>query len=76
MQCNLLDNRCRQNSEVLYTFAPSKSYVYLVNVEPSNLIFFKAYNTKFDGIIISVMDQSGSPSKIEDKVNLTLHINK
>ena len=41
VQCNLVDSQCQQKSEVLYTFTPNKSYASLVNVEPSNLIFFE-----------------------------------
>ena len=51
VQCNLADNQCQQKSEVLYTFMPNKSYAYLINVEPSNLVFLKTYNTEFDEII-------------------------
>ena len=36
----------------------------------------KTYNTKFDEIIITFTDQNGRPLKIEDKINLTLLINK
>ena len=32
---NLVDTQYHQNSEVLYTFMPNKSYAYLLNVEPS-----------------------------------------
>ena len=32
VQCNLLDNQYQQKSEVLYTFAPNKSYAYLLNI--------------------------------------------
>ena len=46
-------------SEVLYTFTRSKSYAYLLNVEPSTLVFLKTYNTKFDEIIIAFADQNG-----------------
>ena len=45
VQCNLEDNQYQQKSEVLYTFTPNKSYAYLLNVEPSNLVFSKTYNT-------------------------------
>ena len=41
VQCNLVDNRYQQNPEVLYTFAPNKSYAYLLNIEPSSLVFLK-----------------------------------
>ena len=70
VRCNLVDDQYQQKSEVLYTFTPNESYAYLLNVEPRNLVFLKTYNTKFDEIIITFTDQ------IEDKVNLTLLINK
>ena len=52
-QCNLADNQYQQNYEVLYTFTPNKSYTYLVNVEPSDLVFLKTSNTEFDNKIIT-----------------------
>ena len=63
-------------SDVLYTFASNKSYAYLLNVEPSNLVFLKSYNTEFDEIIITITNQNGRPLEIEDKNNLALLINK
>ena len=54
----------------------NKSYTYLSNVEPSNLVFLKTYNTEFDEIIIKFTDQNGRPLEIEDKVNLASLINK
>ena len=48
VQCNLVDNQYQQKSEVLYIFTQNKSYAYLLNVEPSNLVFLKTYNTDFD----------------------------
>ena len=44
VQCNLVDNQYQQKSEVLHTFTPNKYYVYLLIVEPSNLVFLKTYN--------------------------------
>ena len=41
VQCNLVDNQFQQKSEVLYTFTPKQSYSYLLNVEPTNLVFFE-----------------------------------
>ena len=61
--------------EVLYTSRFSKSYAYLLNVEPSNLVFLKTRNTEFD-IIITFTDQNDRPLEIENKFNLTLFINK
>ena len=41
VQFNLVDNQYQQQSEVFYTFTRNKSYAYLVNVEPKNLVFSK-----------------------------------
>ena len=70
-QWNLADNQNQQKSEVLYTFKPNESYGYLLNIEPSNLIFLKPYNTEFDETIITFTDQNGRPIEIE-KLNLKL----
>ena len=67
-QCNLVDYQYQQNS-LLYNFMPKKPYVYLLNVELSNLVFLKTYNTEYDKIIITFTDQDGRPFKIKDKVN-------
>ena len=55
---------------------PNKSYDYVLNVEPSNSVFLKTYNIEFDEIIITFTDHNGRSLEIEDKVNLTLLINK
>ena len=54
----------------------NKSYGYLENVEPSNLVLLKTYNTEFDEIIIMFMDQNGRLLEIEDRISLTLLINE
>ena len=66
----LVDNQYQQNSEVLYAFVPNNSYAFLLNFEPSNLVFLKTYNTKFYKIIITFTDQNGRLLEIGDKVNL------
>ena len=76
VQCNLEDDQYHQNSEVLYNFMPNKSYSYLLNVEPSNLVFLKPCNTEFDEIIITFNDQNCRLPEREDKVNLTFLINE
>ena len=76
VQCTLVDNKYQQKPEVSYFSTPNNSYGYLLNVEPSNLVFLKTYITEFDEIIITFTDQNSTPLEIEDKVNLTLLINK
>ena len=75
-QSNLVDDQYQQKSEVLYTFTPNKSYAYLLNAEPSNLVFLKTYNTEFHEIITTVTVQNGRPLEIEDELNLALLIHK
>ena len=48
----------------------------MLNVDPSNLVFLKIYYTGFDEIIITFTDQNNRLLEIEDKVYLTLFINK
>ena len=76
VQCNLVDYQYQRKSKVLYTFTPSKSYAYLLNVEPRNLVFLKTYNTEFDEIIITFTSQNGKLLEIKYKITLTLLIDK
>ena len=76
VQCTSVDNQYQQKSEVLYILMPNKSYAYLLNVKPSSLVFFKAFNTEFEKLIITFTDPNNRPSEIEGKVNLILLINK
>ena len=76
VQCNLVEDQYQQKSEILYISTPNKSDAYLLNVEPSNLVFLKTHNTEFDEIIITFTDQNGRLFQTEDIVNLALLINK
>ena len=55
---------------------PQKSYAYLLNAKPSSSVFLKTYNSEFDKVTITFMDQNSRTLEIEDKVNLTLLVNK
>ena len=76
VQFNLLDYQYQQKSEVLCTFTPNKSYAYLLNIEPSSLVFLKTYNIESDEIIITFTGQNGRPLETGHKVNLTLLVIK
>ena len=76
IQWNLVDDHYQQRYEVLCTFRPNKSYVYLLNIESSKLLLLKNYSTEFDEIIITFTDQKSRALEIEDKVNLTLLISE
>ena len=51
---------------MLWTFTSDKSYAYLLNIEPSSLVFLKTYNTEFGEINIPFMEQIDRPLEIED----------
>ena len=55
VQCNLVDNQYQQKFKVLHTFTQNKSYAYLLNVDPSNLVVLKTYKIEFDEIIITLI---------------------
>ena len=59
VQCNLVNNTYQQKSEVLYTFTSNKCCASLLNVELSDLVFLKTYNTKLDEIVITFTNQNG-----------------
>ena len=71
-----MDNLYKQKSEVLCTFTSNKAYSYLLIVKPSNLVFLETYNIELDEILITFTNENGTPLEIEDKVKLTLLINK
>ena len=57
VQCNLADNQ----SELLYTFTLNKSYVYLLNIESSNVVLLKTYDIECHELIIKFADQNCTP---------------
>ena len=47
IHCDLLNNDYQQDSRVLYTFVPNKSFGQLSNISPKNFIFLKTFNSEF-----------------------------
>ena len=43
IHCNIVDNNNQQNSRISYTFVPNKPFGSLLEISPSNYIFFKKY---------------------------------
>ena len=74
VHCNLVNNDYQQNSRVLYTFIPNKSFGSLLAISPSNRIFLKRFNSEYDEIIVWFTDQNSKPLEIEDRINLTMVI--
>ena len=74
VNCDMVNNYYQQDSRVLYTFVPNKSFGSLLDISPSNHIFLKAFNSEYDEIIVWLTDQNSKPLEIEDRINLTMII--
>ena len=74
VHCNMVNNDYQKDSRVLYTFVPNKSFGSLLNISPSNHIFLKTFNSKYDEIVVWFTDQNSEPLEIEDRINLTMVI--
>ena len=74
VHCNMVNNDYQQDSRVLYTFVPNKSFGSLLDISPSNDIFLKTFNSEYDEIVVGFTDQNSKPLQIEDRINLTMVI--
>ena len=74
VHCNLVNNDYQQDSRVLYTFVPNKTFGSLLEISPTNHVFLKAFNSEFQEINIWFTDQTSKPLEVEDIINITLII--
>ena len=75
VHCNLVNNHYQQDSRILYTFVPNKTFGCLLEISPANHIFLKIFNSEFQEIKIWFTDQTSAPLEVEDKINTTLILN-
>ena len=75
IHCKIVNNDYQQDSRVLYTFVPNKSFDQLLDISPKNFIFLKTFNSEFPYIEVWFTDRKSKPLEIEDKINITLVIN-
>ena len=68
--CNAVNNSYQQNSRVLYTFVPDKSFGQLLDVSRGNFIFLKTFDSEFSYIEVWFTDQN--PLEIKVKINISL----
>ena len=52
IHCNIVNNDYKQDSRVLYTFVPNKSFGSLIRISPANDIFLKTFNSEYNEIIV------------------------
>ena len=74
VHCNLVNNDYQQDSRILYTFVPNKTFGSLSEISPPNHVFLETFNSEFQEIKIWFTDQTSTPLEVEDKINVTLII--
>ena len=72
VHCNLVNNDYQQDSRILFTFVPNKSFGSLLEISPTNHVFLKTFNSEFQEVKIWFTDQTSKPLELEDKINITL----
>ena len=74
VHCDIINNDYQQDSRVLYTFVPNKSFGSLLEISPTNHIFLKMLNSEYDEIKVWFTNQNSKPLEIEGRINLTMVI--
>ena len=70
-----MDNDYLQDSRVLYTIAPDKSFCQLSDIWPKPFIPLKTFSSEISYIELWFPDQNSKLLEIKDKINVTLGIN-
>ena len=74
VHCNIVNIDYQQDSRVLYTFVPNKSFGQLLDISRKTFIFLKIFYLEFSFIKVWFTDQNSKPLDIEDKININLVI--
>ena len=72
VHCNLVNNDYQQDSRILFTFVPNKTFGRLLEISATNQVFLKTFNSEFQEVEIWFIDQTSEPLELEDKINITL----
>ena len=74
VHCNLVNNDYQQDSRMLFTFVPNKTFGSLLEISPANHVFLKTFNSEFREIKVWFTNQKSTPLEVEDKINVILII--
>ena len=74
VHCNLVNNDYQQDSRILLTFVPNKSFGSLLEISPTNHVFLNTFNSEFQEVKVWFTDQTNRPLELEDIINITLII--
>ena len=56
----------------MYTLVSAQPFGSLLEISPTNHIFWKTFKSEFQNIEVWFTDQNSQPLEIEDRINLTL----
>ena len=74
VHCNIVNNDYQQDLRVLYKFVPNKSFGSLLEISPTNHMFLKTFNSKYNEVIVWFTDQNSQPLEIGYRINFTIVI--
>ena len=76
-QCNIINNSYQQDSRVLSTLVPNKSFGQLLDISKYIYIYIylKRFNSEFSYIEVWFTDRNSKLPEIEDKININVVIN-
>ena len=66
VHCNIVNNDYQQDSRVLYTFVPNKPFGSLLEISPTNHIFWKTFNSEYDEVIVWFTNQNSQLLETEE----------
>ena len=69
VRCNIGNNNFQQDSRVLHTFIPNKSFGQLLDIS-QKIVFSKTFNSELSCIEVWVTYQNSKPLQIEDKITI------
>ena len=58
VHCNLVNNDYQQDSRILYTFVPNKTFGSLLEISPTNQGFLKTFNSEVQEVKVCFTDQT------------------
>ena len=70
IHCNVANNSYQQNSRVLYTFVPHKSFDHLLDTSTENFIFIKTLNILKYCLLIKILKKNLSRKYREKFLNI------
>ena len=71
MHCNLVKNKYKHTSKVLFPFVPYKHLGQIINILPHSLTMMNTFNTEFSFVEVWFIYKNSKTLEIEDNGNTT-----